>query len=723
MTVAIKKPEQAEKPFYRFDDVVIDRESYRIWKGERLLSLQPRAFDVLLFLIEHQGRLVEKRELLEGVWGESFVTDNSLTRSIKEIRRALGDSAEEPRYIETIPKRGYRFIAGFETVADKMDRAGAVAPATKNAGPRRLKWAVVAVALVVLVAVAFALRAIRSDSAVATGVLRTSQVTTWSGLDMYPELSPDGNWVAYSSDRTGSFEIFVKQLAPGGREIQVTSDGEQNFQPSWSPDGKMIVYHSGALQCIKVTPALGGVSKQIADFGSRPRWSPDGSLIAFQSDGITDIGPTAYGAMPPSTLWLVPSHGGEPRALTVAGSPSGGHGSLSWFPDGKRIVFISYDVGSISVWTVSKDGGQLKQVVPGLRLGYDPVCSPDGKYIYFIGAIKPRNFFLWRQQVSAEGDPVGEPAEVAGTGPAIMRHISISGDGKHLAYSGMSMTSNLWSIAVSKATGEAVGPPVQLTADTSFRKTAPSFSPDGKKIAFSKALAGSKSDVWLIDADGRNPVQMTSDLRTDHSPCWFPGGESLGYMTYNERGSTMLRLSLEGRAEKAVFEWGAEAAFTRISPDGRRIAFHSSRGGPVNIWTASLESGEARQLTSGAELMGWPCWSPDGSLIAFEMKRGRDTQVAIVPSDGGEIVQLTSDRGHSWTGSFSPDGDRIAFAGLRDGYWNIWWVSRATKKQKRVTAYSKPNAYLRSPAWSPLGDRIVYEYTESAGNIWIMELK
>jgi Tol biopolymer transport system component len=172
-----------------------------------------------------------------------------------------------------------------------------------------------------------------------------------------------------------------------------------------------------------------------------------------------------------------------------------------------------------------------------------------------------------------------------------------------------------------------------------------------------------------------------------------------------------------------MFEWDTEAAFTQISPDGSRIAFHSDKGGSVNIWTASLESGEARQITSGAEPMGWPCWSPDGKLIAFEMKRGQATHVAIVPSEGGEPVQLTFDRGHSWTGSWSPDGDRIAFAGLRNGYWNIWWVSRETKKQKQMTGYLKPNAFVRSPAWSPQGDRIVYEYTESVGNIWLMELK
>jgi Tol biopolymer transport system component/DNA-binding winged helix-turn-helix (wHTH) protein len=709
---------------YRFDDLVIDCENFRVLRGGEAQSLPPRAFDVLLYLIEHGNRVVEKRELFEAVWGDAFVTDNALTRAIKDVRRALGDSAETPRYIETIPRRGYRFIADLYTDAAPHESPRMPVPAKKNPYYRAVTWAAVAMGLL-LIAAAFALWWKRTGPVdVATaGVLRTTQVTTWTGLDIYPELSHDGNWVAYSSDRTGSFEIYVKQLVPGGREIQITSDGGQSLQASWSPDGKMIAYYSRVRGGIRVVPSLGGVSKQITDFGSCPRWSPDGSLIAFQSDEVTDIAPTAFGAMPPSRLWVVSPQGGEARAVTQAGSPPGGHGSLSWFPDGKRLVFVSYDVDSIGIWSVSITDGQLKQITGGRALSYDPVCSPDGRYVYFVAALRPRNFLLWRQQLSPAGEPVGEPVEMAGAGTSVMRHLSLSADGKSLAYSGLSMTSNLWSLPVSRATGEAAGPPVQLTTDTSFRKSAPSFSPDGKKIAFSKALAGEKYDIWVIDADGRNPVQLTSDIRPDLSPGWFPAGDSIGFMTFYESGSTLFSLTLDGKVERPMFEWDTEAAFTQISPDGSRIAFHSDKGGSVNIWTASLESGEARQITSGAEPMGWPCWSPDGKLIAFEMKRGQATHVAIVPSEGGEPVQLTFDRGHSWTGSWSPDGDRIAFAGLRNGYWNIWWVSRETKKQKQMTGYLKPNAFVRSPAWSPQGDRIVYEYTESVGNIWLMELK
>src|SRR5205809_5420390 len=105
------RPESLTPAFYYFDDVVVDRENFRLVKGDEIRALEPRAFDLLIYLIERRGRVVEKQELFEKVWKEAFVSDNALTRAVKEIRRAIGDDAGAPRYIETLPKRGYRFIA------------------------------------------------------------------------------------------------------------------------------------------------------------------------------------------------------------------------------------------------------------------------------------------------------------------------------------------------------------------------------------------------------------------------------------------------------------------------------------------------------------------------------------------------------------------------------------------------------------------------------------
>jgi serine/threonine protein kinase len=112
---------------YFFDDVTVERENFRVLKAGQARELEPRVFDLLIFLIERRGRVLEKQEIFEQVWKDAYVTDNALTRAVKEIRRAIGDDASAPRYIETVPKRGYRFIAEVKE-AELPEPAESVAP-------------------------------------------------------------------------------------------------------------------------------------------------------------------------------------------------------------------------------------------------------------------------------------------------------------------------------------------------------------------------------------------------------------------------------------------------------------------------------------------------------------------------------------------------------------------------------------------------------------------
>jgi Tol biopolymer transport system component len=133
--------------------------------------------------------------------------------------------------------------------------------------------------------------------------------------------------LAYCTVREGSFEIFVRPLTPGSKELQVTTDGGQNMQPTWSPDGKMIAFHSRQRGGIWVIPALGGIARQLTEFGADPAWSPDGQWISFQSEAPVDINQAAFPALPPSTLWLVPAQGGTAKQITRKANPLGGHGA------------------------------------------------------------------------------------------------------------------------------------------------------------------------------------------------------------------------------------------------------------------------------------------------------------------------------------------------------------------------------------------------------------
>jgi serine/threonine protein kinase len=258
-------------------------------------------------------------------------------------------------------------------------------------------------------------------------VLNTTQITSGLGLDLHPSLSPDGNSIAYSSDRGSGYEIYVRPLTPGGREIQLTSDGTQNFEPAWSPDAKLIAYHSKNRGGVWVVPALGGVAKQLAEFGSYPAWSPDGRSLVFHSSSIgDDLFAMASGALLTTTLWTVSAQGGAPKQITKMGSPPGGHGSPSWSLDGKRIAFTSFDPAGSVMWSITPEGTDLKKVGSGI----DPIYAPDGQHLYFVSfGSNNLNFGLSKLRISPTGEPVGEPVEIKSTGPARIKRPTAGGNG------------------------------------------------------------------------------------------------------------------------------------------------------------------------------------------------------------------------------------------------------------------------------------------------------
>ncbi len=724
---------------YEVLDVRIDPKAFRVLKAGLPVALEPKALEVLLFLLENQGRLIEKKELLDHAWPDTVVTESAMTRVIADIRKGLGDEAREPRFIETVPTKGYRFIAPVRWVADDPE-AAPVAPeievVSSPTAPksRLIRLAAAATALVILVAAG--VWALRNRSGAAPGraaaPLQARQATDSLGLDLYPSFSPDGAQIAYSSARGGPFEIYVRQLAAGGREIQITSDGQDNLHPSWSPDGREIAYASRGRPGIWLMPALGGTPRRLTDFGSRPAWSPDGTTLVFQSGGPTDISASAPAAAPTSSLFLVPRSGGTPVPLTRPGSPEGGHGAPKFSPDGTTIVFATWTLNEGEIWSVSRSDGSLRRVFPhdrtgpAVAFGYEPVYSPRGERIYFAATSGTwMNASLWTARVpSSAKEPWGVPERVTSPGSSSLRQIAISPrDGATLAYAAPSSTSNLWSLPIDSGSAAPAGDPAPLTRATGCRNSMPTFSPDGLRIAFVSCRAGASTDIWVMNADGRNARPLTDDPAGMGSPSWLPDGERIAFLSARDGAKALWSVTLPDRSEKRLLPLDVEVSSARLSPDGKLLTFTSrSSAGLLSVWVAALDGGAPRQVTSDREGVGYACWSPDGKFLAIELLRGPDMQIAIVPAVGGEPFIVTHEKGLSWPYDWSPDGERIVFAGQRDGIWNLYWVSRHGGPEHRLTRYASRNSFVRYPAWSLRGDQIAYEYSETTGNIWLMDL-
>jgi Tol biopolymer transport system component/DNA-binding winged helix-turn-helix (wHTH) protein len=721
---------------FLFDDFRVEPANFRVFKADNAIQLEPKTLRLLLFLIENRARLIEKEEILEGVWNGTHVTENALVREIAKLRKNLGDDPKTPKYIQTVHTRGYRFIAEVEVTnpSENFSQANGKDSAREEqsnsdedpaaiATPRHRKqqtaWAMRLAVAGILVAVAIAvwlvLRAHKASNSSATTLpLTIRQITTWPGLDFNPAFSPDGESIAYSSDHTGNFEIYIRTIAPDGRDVQLTTDGQQNFDPAWSPDGKRIAYYSMKRGGIFMIPALGGVAKQLTKFGSHPVWSPDGQWLAFQGISSPDLDAMPVGS---STLWIVNSQGGEPTQLTRVNNPPGSHYAPSWSPDSKRVAFINFNTVSPQVWSIAVSGDGLQSITKhGTGDKSWPIYAPDGNSIYYN-----RGEAFWKTPVSPDsGAAVGEPIKVADLGSTVIRNATLSASRKWIAYSASITTDNLISVPISPLTNEPAGSPSFLTNQPGTRHIAPAFSPDGSKIAFSAQRRGNASNLWIADADGGNLNQITTE--GGRFPSWYPDGKQLAFLSDRQGQRKFWSIAAAGGNEKVLFESdGIESP--RLSPDASQVAFNFTKDGIINVATMPVMGGELKQLTYDRELAGWPCWSPDGQFLALEIKRGDDTHIAIIPNQGGEPIPLTFARGQSWPYSWSPDGDKIVFAGARDGIWNLWWVSRSDKSVMQLTHNTKLNVYFRYPAWSPRANQIVSEYSESRGNIYLMEFR
>jgi DNA-binding winged helix-turn-helix (wHTH) protein len=379
----------------RFGVFELDLNTGELCKNGRKLKLQEQPFRILNLLLEQPGQTITRNRLKEVLWpSDTFVDfDHSLNAAIAKLRQALGDSAENPRFIETLARRGYRFIAPVEVTNNGDSNVTpipvpasvvAAAPAEEiPVSPRiepkiRIRW---------VLAIAFAALAVVATAAIwfwrkpAPGQAELVQLTNDTGLTMDPAVSPDGRLLAYASDRADdrNLNIWVQQLSEGGSAVQLTHFDADTSEPSFSPDGNKIVFHSGHNGGgIYVIPTVGGEPVRLASTGRDPRFSPDGQWIAYwrgayESSPVTDVGG--------GDIFIVPATGGPERRI---GLDLKGY-SLAmpiWASDSKRVLVSDSSGDSIDWWMIYLDGkpsrrtdisSTLKQ--QGFRFAFDRIPS------------------------------------------------------------------------------------------------------------------------------------------------------------------------------------------------------------------------------------------------------------------------------------------------------------------------------------------------------------
>jgi Tol biopolymer transport system component len=542
-------------------------------------------------------------------------TAGELRADLKRLKRDLdsGRSASVPSYstatanISAAQSSPAAAAAGSSTTA--------VTPAPRS--HRFNTWMIIAM-LALIVAAGSLLWKRNSTEKIAAPVesplqVEFQQLTDEPGVEERASISADGKSIVYQAGEFGKRDIFLRRV--GGRNpvnLTETNSGD-DIEASFSPDGNRIAFRSSRDGGgIFLMGATGESTRRLTDFGYSPAWSPDGKKIVIATEGVIDI----MARSTTSQLWIIDVETGAKKLLY-----KGDAVNPQWSPHGDRIAFwgLHGEGGQRDISSVSLTGGQVTQLTTSPAVDWNPVWSPDGKFLYF-SSDRGGSMNLWRVAIDEKsGKPLGEPKPV--TSPSIWSgFLSITQDAKHLTYTSLERRSNIQKLAFDPDKEIITGSLVPVTQGSKVYDF-PSVSPNGDWVTFRSI--GKQEDIYVCRTDGKELRKLTDDLFRDRGPTW--------------------------------------------TPDGKRIVFYSDRSGRYQFWSINVDGSGLQQLTQlGGRSLWFPRYSPDGfRLIGFNEA---DTAVfdanKPLPWNNGTPLPRPDEKTVFQASSWSPDGKQLAGSGV-----------------------------------------------------------
>jgi eukaryotic-like serine/threonine-protein kinase len=523
--------------------------------------------------------------------------------------------------------------------------------------------------------------------------MRFSSVTTFSGVEAQPALSPDGRSVAFVSNQGGQWDVYVG-LVSGGNVVRITNDPEIEARPRWSPDGANVLFsrmNDQGLQDVWMVPALGGTARRLMDNAAQPAWSPDGRSIAYVSNGA---------------IWICDATGENPHAVTRAEPPLA-HNLPAFSHDGRKLVFVRRSDGPYGeLAVVDLKTGSVRRLTRDGALAWSPVWSPDDKSIYFTSS-RGGTMNIWKMSAGSGG------LEQITAGQGADMEIDLSADGTRLVYSSFRTNLNLAELSLDPAT---LGQRKWLTSDAARSELSPRYSSDGRYIAYFSNRTGSEREaIWVMDADGENQIKLVEDDSVNVFPRWTADGQHLVYSSHTDKledPEVLRQVPVAGGAprELPVRPW--RALWGDVAPDGRLI------------YQTSQEQGEVYDPRTGkrqtvSNLPGFPFWSRDGRLIAYAVRPGlgKDSDVGLWVGDPfGPRQQVFQGwvLHFAWTSA----GDILVLQGKADFKGILWRVDTQGDRQMvlpEVPVFRRDYEAVVSPMRfdvHPDGRRIVIEALE-----------
>nr|ART36311.1 C590 [uncultured bacterium] len=554
-------------------------------------------------------------------------------------------------------------------------------------------------------------------------------LTADPGYEGEPTFSPDGQTIAYVSDRTGNFEIFLKQIA-GGPDLNLSNNNADDVQPAFSPDGKQIAFISTRASSanllypgvdysllggdIWVMPAFGGSGRRIAESGNFPSWSPDGSTIVYtqgtawfqpkmrrvsaQGGEPQDIAITFAADEPPQPFWLYPSYSSDKR-------------------------WIVFEAGAY-IFVVNSDGGQARRVVKGKR----PVWSADSQAIIYSNTESGKNLSLWQVPFSlTEGVVSGSPEPLTvGRGRDIQA--AVSRDGKMIAYAAQELAFNAEILPFDAEQGRQIGPsqPVTYGSNSIYFLN---FSPDGRSLVFENHL-GQSAHIWRVDI-GSPPIQLTSDAKfSDSAPRWSPDGQTIAFIrrpadesqSSKQVAAALWLMSADGANPHLLIE---NATNPMWLPDGRGILYGAVVEGRNQLFLFDLAAKSSRRLTNEVGTVPISAFSPDGQWLIHQSNASGNIDLRAVPLAGGESRFVVATPHQDYHPFVSPSGRWLYFQLDHKNIYRVPGPAQNWRKSEpeKITNFPESGLFLEDPQISRDGRQLLYSRGRITGDIWILTLR
>jgi Tol biopolymer transport system component/DNA-binding winged helix-turn-helix (wHTH) protein len=570
----------------QFGPFRLDPAERLLTRGGQPVALPPRAFDLLVVLVTNAGHLLTKEELLRNVWGDTFVEEGNLPYTVSLLRKAMRDDAEPYRYIETVPKRGYRFMEPVALIATGNDEGADTASRDSH---HVRSWLVLAAGLCVTalaVVVLFASRFARTELQPTVRPL-----TTYPGIEADPAISAEGTEVAFRWNRIPETDsgIYVKQIGPG-EPIRLTNSPAREFSPKWSPDGQWIAFLRLRPEPLPRrfdvyrVPAHGGAEQKLGEASRIAlEWSPDGrSLVITKELALV-------------RLWI------DTETTTLLTSPVGSEfdADARIAPDAQRMAFQRLSPSGAAKLLVAGlsetfryPGPTLMEIKLPAKTG--PVTytwSADGRDIVYSSGLHPSSSTLWRVSVSG----AAQPRQLSFTGEGALTP-SISRRGERMVFSRWFREHNILALNLDQKNGTTNSTTREFDSSRSERN--PRFAPDGLRVALESNRSGS-DEIWICDTARRGCDQLTN-LANPPDPSW-PVAWRVGNPAW--------------------------------SPDGNAIAFDASeRNGGSAVYVVRVSGGKPTRVTDGYI----PRWSRDGQWIYYADRPSS--------SDGSSLFRISVTR-------------------------------------------------------------------------------